>query len=139
MRRKQVVTLTILAVVIVIAYFGVATIKSYLKTIEANLEQLTTTPISDVDMSQVADGVYTGSYHAFPMTAEVRVTVKDHRISGIELAKHINGRGSQAEAITGRVVEAQTLTVDAVSGATYSSMVILRAIENALNSATEQR
>jgi uncharacterized protein with FMN-binding domain len=135
MRRKQVVTLTILAVVIVIVYFGITTVKSYMKTIEASLEQLKNTPISDVDLSQVADGVYAGSCHVFPVTAEVRVTVEDHRISGIELTKHINGRGSEAKVIPGRVVEAQTLAVDVVSGATYSSMVILRAIENALSNA----
>jgi uncharacterized protein with FMN-binding domain len=135
MRRKQVVTLTILAVVIVIVYFGITTVKSYMKTIEASLEQLKNTQISDVDLSHVADGVYTGSCHVFPVTAEVKVTVQGHRISSIELTKHISGRGSKAEVIPGRVVEAQTLAVDAVSGATYSSTVILRAIENALNSA----
>ena len=135
MRRKQTMFLTILAVIIVIAYFGVTTVKSYIKTIEASLEQIKNTPISDVDLSQVADGVYTGSCHVFPVTAEVKVTVENHRISSIELTKHISGRGSKAEVIPGRVVEAQTLTVDAVSGATYSSMVILRAIEDALSSA----
>jgi uncharacterized protein with FMN-binding domain len=135
MRRRKVVTLTILAVVIVIVYFGMTTVKSYIKTIEASLDQIKNTPISDVDLSQVADGVYTGSCHVFPVTAEVKVAVEDHRISSIELTKHINGRGSKAEVIPSRVVEAQTLTVDAVSGATYSSMIILRAIENALNSA----
>jgi len=35
------------------------------------------------------------------------------------------------------VVEAQTLEVDAISGATYSSKVILKAIENALNIASK--
>jgi uncharacterized protein with FMN-binding domain len=135
MRRKQPVFLIILAVIIVIAYFGVTAVKSYMKTIEASLEQLANTPISDVDLSQIADGVYTGSCHVFPVTAEVKVTVEDHRISSIELTKHINGRGSKAEVIPGRVVDAQTLAVDAVSGATYSSMVILRAIENSLSNA----
>ena len=135
MRRRQTMFLTVLAVIIVFDYFGVTTVKSYIKTIEASLEQIRNTPISDVDLSQVADGVYTGSCHVFPVTAEVKVTVENHRISSIELTKHISGRGSKAEVIPGRVVEAQTLTVDAVSGATYSSMVILRAIEDALSSA----
>lgn len=135
MRRKQPVFLITLAVIIVIVYFGVTTVKSYVKTIGANLEQLAATSISDVDISEAANGVYIGSYHVFPVTAEVKVTIKDHRISNIELTKHINGRGTSAEVIPARVVESQTLAVDAVSGATYSSKVILRAIENALNSA----
>ena len=62
----------------------------------------------------------------------MKVFVKDHKIERIELVKHRNGKGAPAEAITGKVVEAQSLQVDAISGATYSSKVILQAIENAL-------
>ena len=58
------------------------------------------------------------------------------RISSIELVKHIHSRGSQAEAIIDKVIEAQSLDVDAISGSTYISMVILRAIEDALRNAT---
>ena len=137
MRRKQVITLTILLAMIVGAYFVVTGAKSYLKTIEANLNQLAESPILDVDISKLADGVYTGNYHVFPVTAEVKVTIQDHKIAGIELTKHINGRGAKAEIILSKVVEAQSLTVDAVSGATYSSKVILKAIENALSSANQ--
>ncbi|MBA7580983.1 hypothetical protein ES708_22882 [subsurface metagenome] len=54
-------------------------------------------------------------------------------IAGIELVKHRSGQGAPAEMIASKVVEAQTLEVDVVSGATYSSKVILKAIENALN------
>jgi uncharacterized protein with FMN-binding domain len=45
--------------------------------------------------------------------------------------------GRPAEAITERVVAAQTTQVDAVSGATGSSRVILKAIENAVHKAKE--
>jgi uncharacterized protein with FMN-binding domain len=46
--------------------------------------------------------------------------------------KHVNGQGKPAEVITEKVIETQSLQVDVVSGATYSSKVILKAIENAL-------
>lgn len=88
--------------------------------------------ISDVDLSQVADGVYTGSADAEIIRAEVRVTVRDGRIAKVELLRHDTGRGQAAEAITGRVEQAQSLKVDVVTGATYSSKVILKAIERAL-------
>ncbi|HAV20682.1 MAG TPA: FMN-binding protein [Firmicutes bacterium] len=100
------------------------------------MEQLTATPLSNIDVSELADGVYAGSHHVFPITAEVNVTIQNRRISSIELVKHIHSRGSQAEAIIDKVIEAQSLDVDAISGATYSSMVILRAIEDALRNAT---
>ncbi|MFO8059504.1 MAG: FMN-binding protein, partial [Bacillota bacterium] len=78
------------------------------------------------------DGTYDGSHEVFPVSVEVRVTVQDHRITRIELVKHTHGRGEAAEVIPDRVLEAQTLKVDAISGATYSSKAILKAIEDAL-------
>jgi uncharacterized protein with FMN-binding domain len=62
----------------------------------------------------------------------VVVTVKDHAISTIQLTEHNNGQGQPAERITDDVLAAQTLDVDVVAGATYSSKVILKAIETAL-------
>lgn len=119
-------------VVLMILVFGIMGAKSY---IEGKLENLSGMDISNVDLSKVKDGVYAGSYKVFPVEAEVEVTVSSHRISEIKLIKHNNGQGKPAEVIPGKVVEAQTLEVDIVSGATYSSKVILKAIQNALESA----
>jgi uncharacterized protein with FMN-binding domain len=46
--------------------------------------------------------------------------------------EHRNGQGEAAEVIPQMVVDAQSLQVDAISGATFSSKVILLAIEDAL-------
>ncbi|MBP7072288.1 MAG: FMN-binding protein [Clostridia bacterium] len=128
-RRRIVLAAVIVLIAIITAVFGA---KSY---IEASLVKLTETSIPDVDLSKVADGVYKGSHKVFPVEAEVRVTIENHKIIGIELVKHFNGQGTAAEVIPDRVTEAQSLKVDIVSGATYSSKVILKAIENALQSA----
>lgn len=60
-------------------------------------------------------------------------------MAGIDLVKHNHGKGASAEIITDKVTEAQSLDVDIVSGATSSSKVILKAIEDALNSAVSHR
>lgn len=133
MKRKHVIFLTIL-ILIIGTVLTVVGVKSYLET---NLEKLVDLNISNVDLTKLKDGTYTGSYKAFPVAAEVRVTIFNHKITTIELVKHNNGQGDPAEVIPGKVVEAQTLDVDIVSGATYSSKVILKAIENALNSANK--
>ena len=137
MKKKHKIILGVLVVAIIGAYFGIIGFKSYIETIESNLDHLTDLNISSVDISKVADGTYVGSCEVFPITAEVKVTVKNHEIAGIELVEHKSGRGAPAEIIPSKVVEAQTLQVDAVSGATYSSKVILKAIENALNNANK--
>lgn len=125
-RNRVILIVLILLIVIFLAILGA---KAYL---EANLEKLADMPVSNVDLSKVKDGVYTGSYKAFPVAAEVKVTINNHKITEIELIKHDNGQGGAAEVIPSKVVEAQSLEVDIVSGATYSSKVILKAIESAL-------
>lgn len=133
MKKKQFIILAVLMVVLIGGYLGMRGIRSYidLKTYQKQVADIT---ISNIDISKVADGTYTGSYEVLWVAAEVRVVVKNHKIEGIELVKHKNGRGASAEIITSKVIEAQSLEVDIVSGATSSSKVILKAIENALNS-----
>ncbi len=129
MKRKHVVVLAVILLVAAAGYLGV---RGMLASIETKLASLGDMEMAQVDLTSIEDGVYTGSYSVFPVSAEVQVTVKDHRIAAIDLLKHNNGQGAPAEVVPGRVVEFQSLQVDVVSGATYSSRVILKAIENAL-------
>lgn len=94
--------------------------------------------ISNPNISKLPDGVYEGSYNAILVAADVSVTVEGNKIKEIKLNKHKNERGLKAEAITDKVIAAQSLEVDAVSGATNSSRVILKAIDNALSEAADK-
>jgi len=94
--------------------------------------------IENIDLQQVSDGEYEGEYDAAIVKARVKVIVKDHRIVDIELLQHDNGRGKPAEVIPAQVVAAQSLQVDTISKATYSSKVILEAIEQALRKGLTQ-
>jgi len=51
----------------------------------------------------------------------------------IDLLEHRNERGAAGEGVLERMLDAETTAVDAVSGATNSSRVIQRAVEDALN------
>ncbi|MDR0909423.1 MAG: FMN-binding protein [Spirochaetaceae bacterium] len=85
------------------------------------------------DLSRKADGVYRGSYKVGPVEAMVDVAIHDMVITGITIVKHNSSPiGKPAEAITQRIIEKQSLGVDAVSGATASSKAILKAVEEAL-------
>jgi uncharacterized protein with FMN-binding domain len=124
--------LTVLLVLGIVAAVAVAGGAGAMAKINTNLQRLAGLPVSNVEVAKLADGTYTGSYRVFPVSAEVRVTVKNHVITEIELLRHRHGQGKAAEVIPGKVMEAQSLQVDVISGATYSSKVILKAIENAL-------
>lgn len=97
-------------------------------------ENLDSTEVGMIEMERVPDGEYVGRYSAFPVSARVRVTVEDHTVSQIEILRHFNGQGEAGEGVVDSVIAAQSLDVDVVSGATYSSRVILKAIEKALSS-----
>jgi uncharacterized protein with FMN-binding domain len=84
------------------------------------------------DLQGKADGAYRGRYKVFPVSVVLDVDVKDNALTNITIIKHINGRGDKAEKITEAVLAKQSVEVDTVSGATASSKVILKAIENAL-------
>lgn len=92
--------------------------------------------ISDIDLENVGDGVYTGEYSAPPVSVAVQVTVTNNKIVDIEILRHDNGLGSKAEKITDKIIGQQSLDVDAVSGATLSSVCILKAVENAVEKNT---
>jgi len=88
--------------------------------------------ISTPDLKQIEDGDYTGRYRSGVVSVKIKVSVQDHKITALEIIRHFNGQGKKAEIITEAVINAQSLDVDIVSGATYSSKVILKAVENAL-------
>jgi len=89
--------------------------------------------ISTPNVSLVQNGTYSGSFDAILVAADIDVIVRDGQIISIVLNSHKNERGAAAEIITDAVIMSQSLDVDTVSGATNSSLVILKAIENALS------
>ena len=94
--------------------------------------------ISAIDSSQIADGDYVGEYDVEFIYAKVDVTVKNGKIQNIDILEHRNERGKRAESIAEDILKEQKVNVDAVSGATNSSRVIEKAVENALCSATKK-
>jgi uncharacterized protein with FMN-binding domain len=100
-----------------------------IKEYQASIDALT---IEDPDLTKVPDGSYPGAYETKMVSAQVLVHISSGCIAAIDLVEHKKGKGGPAEAITDTVVARQSLAVDVVSGATASSKVILKAIENAI-------
>ncbi len=87
-----------------------------------------------VQPGELADGWWQGSYSSFPNSARVRVAVADGRVVDVVLLEHgASWIGHDADAvIPTRIIEQQSTAVDAVTGATNSSHVIMNAVEQAL-------
>ncbi len=88
--------------------------------------------IRDVDLTQIADGVYTGEFGDFLVDVELEVTVKEHQIKKIDITKQRAGPGYEAIETIDRIIEAQSPKVDVVTGATGSSRSIMIAVQTAL-------
>jgi uncharacterized protein with FMN-binding domain len=108
---------------------GIALVLSLAGCFIADVQKLV---VYDISPTEVRDGTYEGEQRNDPITAKVEVVVKTGAITAIKVLEHSYGPGHGAEAITDRVIAAQSLNVDAVSGATLSSKVMLKAIEAAL-------
>ena len=128
MEMKKILFVMANIVVIIAIIFGLR----YLNSVKSYQKAVKELKIGSVDLSKISDGEYTGACNVDFISVKVVVTVKDHKIENINIAEHKNGKGKSAEVITDKVVDSQSLQVDTVSGATNSSKVILKAIENAL-------
>lgn len=123
---------TIMIILLIITVVSIGLFIAF-NTIENNFKKISIAKVESIDLSTLENGEYKGSYSSFPISVEVTVNVQNHRINTIVLNKHVNGQGQQAEEILVTVVEKNSIEVDAISGATYSSKAILFAISNALN------
>lgn len=89
------------------------------------------------DLAALPDGRYQGECSNGLVYAKVEVELRDRSIAKVRILEHRNGLGQAGEAVADTVVQRQSIEVDAVTGATYSSQTILKAIENALLSNKE--
>ncbi len=98
-------------------------------------------PVSQPVKKQLVDGTYEGVYSSWPNKATVEVTIRNGSIVDVRILSHwASWIGKRAEAVIPlRIVEKQSTNVDAVSGATNSSRVIMNAAQNALEKAYGNR
>ncbi|MCR5665404.1 MAG: FMN-binding protein [Eubacterium sp.] len=85
--------------------------------------------------STYKDGTYTGSAQGWGGTITVKVTVKNNSIKAIKVvsaAGETPSYFSRAKAVISEILSEQTTNVDTVSGATYSSNGLIKAVRNAL-------
>lgn len=129
--RKRILLVTVVFIFLIGFTFSAV----YLKSVADYKKTVAETVIGEVDISGIPDGVYAGEYDVNFIYAKVEVTVQSGEMTGITLLEHKQERGKAAETIVQAMIAEQKIDVDAVSGATNSSTVIKKAVENALRNA----
>ena len=90
------------------------------------------------ETTELADGVYAGEATGYQGPLKLEVTIADGKIDSINVLEHVETEGIGTKALAAvpeRIIENQSLAVDALSGATSSSKAVLAAVTNALEAA----
>lgn len=130
MSKKKVVLFAVMLLVLISLVWGII----YLKSVTDYKQAVKETTFEEINISDISDGVYIGEYDVNFIYAKVEVTVQNGEITNINILEYRHERGKTAEVITDSIVDEQKIDVDAISGATNSSTVIKKAVENALKS-----
>ncbi len=126
--KKKIILCVIILLLLVGFVWGII----YLKSVADYKQDVKETTFEEINISDISDGVYIGEYDLDFIYAKVEVTVQNGEITNINILEHRHERGKTAEVIADRIVDEQKIDVDAISGATNSSAVIKKAVENAL-------
>ena len=130
MSKKKAVLFAVMLLLLIGLVRGII----YLKSVADYKQAVKETTFEEINISDISDGVYIGEYDVNFIYAKVEVTVQNGEITNINILEHRHERGKTAEVITDSIVDEQKIDVDAISGATNSSTVIKKAVENALKS-----
>lgn len=86
--------------------------------------------IDPLGFTAVSDGVYIGSYEYMRWNYKVQIQIQDGKAVGIDVLSPAGD--AFAAKVAEAVIQAQTLNIDTVSGATASTRAVLKALESAL-------
>ena len=135
MKKVRKVILILVGVIAALFLIIAIAMGAKMREIQKSMESVETVSI---DMSKVKDGSYTADTDLGLVKVKVEVMVEAHQIKTIEILEHQNGKGKPAEAIVDEMIEKNTDEVDAVSGATCSSVAIRSAVNKALQEGLEK-
>lgn len=128
--KKKRKTLKVIGVILGVFVLVLAGFYAYLLI---GMDEVAHLTIENIDIKTIPDGTYEGAFEGYRWSNSVKITVKDKRITDIEVIKS-QTFADKAKIVTliDRIKNAQSLQVDVLSGATVSSKAFLKAVENAL-------
>jgi uncharacterized protein with FMN-binding domain len=122
------------ALVLIVMFLGMGILNAL------SLNRYRTMEISRVTPDDLPDGIYPGQAADSSFTYQVEVTVEDGFISSIKTVKTRESLYARyAEGVFERVMNQQTPGVDTITGATTTSKVLLKAVENALTGGLDSK
>jgi uncharacterized protein with FMN-binding domain len=135
MKRRGKFKMVITVIVVLVVLIGLGMGGGVLYTAEEHKEAKSL-PIAAIDFKSLNDGTYIGEYEGGMKkwrTNKVQVTVSSDKVTEIKvLEQNYELKPEFTDKLYDRVIEAQSLQVDTISGATLTSKACLKSVENAL-------
>jgi uncharacterized protein with FMN-binding domain len=135
LKRKTKGKMGWMVVLIIIAFLGIGGVMGWLHISKEHTEA-GNLRIDAIDFSKLNNGIYIGEYAGGMYkwrTNKVQVTISSGKVADIKVLEH---KKNQKPEIMGqlynRVIKAQSLQVDTISGATLDTKAYLKSVENAL-------
>lgn len=98
------------------------------------LSEVRNIEVDGINILDINDGIYSGKYNAGRWSNQLNITVRDHKITKINIEDDVTfAKSSVSDELFNKVIEAQNTKVDVISQATVTSKAYLKSIENALN------
>lgn len=93
--------------------------------------------VSLASFDRLKDGKYRASAMGYAGPIQVEVTISDGKLADIQVLSHSETPGyyERGLGVISRILNAQSVSVDAVSGATYTSRAIMVAVSKAISQA----
>jgi uncharacterized protein with FMN-binding domain len=121
--RKIVLSIGIISGLLI----GASAISQYLQ-----LSHYRNLPINELSLDDIEDGYYTGRVD-YSFKYEVRVLIENKSIKKVEIVRNRdNHYAILATGITQKIIREQKIDIDAVTGATTTSKIFLKALEQAV-------
>lgn len=129
MSKKYKILIGISITLIIMVVIGIVVVNK----MNEGIDILVAEDIPEINLMTVEDGTYLGAYAIPLISVKVEVTIVNHEITEVVILEHKNGQGDDGEMIVDDVILEQSIDIDYIVGATYSSKAILLAIGDALS------
>lgn len=102
----------------------------------SGMNEILNSPIKNVQVSTLPNGSYVGEYEEGRWNYKVQIDVKNNRIDTVIVLdcayKEAKSMVEVNEVLVNRVIQDQSLMIDAASGASITSKAFQKAVEDAL-------
>lgn len=133
MKKFTPLTYVSLFIIVVLMFFSYK-----LKNERSQIEESKKLPFYNVKVEDVQDGTYISSTKTSFLHLKLSVTVKDKKITNINILEKKGSKGKKVDSIINKMIEQNKTTVSAIEKEELASFVFISCVDSALKQGLPQ-